>query len=45
MWGRASQITPYPFMGFCYKTMKTKRLKPYLLNIKVLSVNTGYKMI
>ncbi|EJB22830.1 hypothetical protein HPCPY6271_1399 [Helicobacter pylori CPY6271] len=30
-------------MSFYYKkTIKTKRLKPYLLNIKVLSVNTGY---
>ncbi len=32
-------------MGFCYKTMKTKRLKPYLLNIKVLSINTSYNRV
>ncbi|EQL57579.1 hypothetical protein N411_04150 [Helicobacter pylori FD535] len=26
-------------MSFGYKTMKIKQLKPYLLNIKVLSIN------
>ncbi len=31
LWGRVSQITPYSFMSFYYKkTIKTKRLKPYL---------------